>query len=152
MRSGLVGLTGGFVFGLGLVISGMTDPDRILAFLDIAGVWNPSLAFVMLAAIAVAAPAFAYARRHGRTLLGVQLTLPPRFVFTPSLILGSAAFGIGWGLSGFCPGPAVVALTTGDHRIWLFVLALMAGWFITDAILNRMEKTGRPVPPVEVSR
>jgi uncharacterized protein len=137
MRSAIVGLSAGFIFGLGLAISGMTDPDRILAFLDVAGVWNPSLAFVMVAAIAVAAPAFAYARRRGKTLFGVQLSLPPRYVFTPSLVLGSAAFGIGWGLSGFCPGPAVVALATGDYRIWLFVLALMAGWLLADAALNR---------------
>lgn len=135
--SAVIGLISGLLFGLGLVISGMTDPDRILAFLDVAGVWNPSLAFVMAAAIAVAAPAFAYARHSGKTLLGIQLTLPPRFLFTPSLILGSAAFGIGWGMSGFCPGPAVVSLMTGDHGIWLFVLSLVLGWYGADRLLQR---------------
>ena len=136
-----VGLTAGLIFGLGLVISGMTDPARILAFLDVTGAWDPSLAFVMVSAIAVAAPAFAIARRTGRTLLGMQLTLPPRFVFTPALLLGSGAFGIGWGLSGFCPGPAVVALAIGDYRIWGFAATLMAGWLITDAVLNRTQPT-----------
>jgi uncharacterized protein len=136
----VIALLSGLVFGLGLIISGMTDPARILAFLDVAGAWNPSLALVMLAAIAVAAPAFAHARRRERTLLGAQLTLPPRHAMTPGLLLGSGVFGIGWGLSGFCPGPAVVSLATGDIRIWVFVIMLAAGWVIADVAVNRAAK------------
>ena len=136
----LLGLVAGLLFGLGLVISGMTNPDRILAFLDVAGAWNPSLAFVMVSAIAIAAPAFAYARRTGRSLLGVEITLPNRTHFPPRLLVGAALFGIGWGLSGFCPGPAVVSLAFGDQRIVLFVLMLIAGWLAADWVQNRLDR------------
>lgn len=135
----LLGLIAGLIFGLGLVISGMTNPDRILAFLDVTGVWNPSLAFVMVSAIAVAAPAFAYARRTGRSLLGVEISLPNRTHFPPRLLIGAALFGIGWGLSGFCPGPAVVSLAYGDMRIVLFVLMLVIGWLAADWLQNRLD-------------
>ncbi len=135
----LLGLAAGLIFGIGLVISGMTNPDRILAFLDVAGVWNPSLAFVMVSAIAVAAPAFAYVRRQGKSLLGVTIELPNRSHFPPRLIIGAALFGVGWGLSGFCPGPAVVALTHGDSRIALFVLMLAIGWLLADWLQNGLD-------------
>ncbi|MDX1498061.1 MAG: DUF6691 family protein, partial [Salinisphaeraceae bacterium] len=85
---GVYALIAGLIFGIGLVISGMTNPDRILDFLDITGVWNPSLALVMVSAIAISAPAFAYARRHGRSLLGIEISLPNRMDFSPRLILG----------------------------------------------------------------
>lgn len=134
---GLLALVAGLIFGIGLVISGMTNPDRILAFLDVAGVWNPSLALVMVSAIGVAAPAFAYARRRGRSLLGVEISLPNRTHIPPRLLIGSALFGIGWGLSGFCPGPAIVALAHLDGRILLFVAMLAIGWLAADWLDNR---------------
>ena len=134
----LLGLIAGLIFGLGLVISGMTNPDRILAFLDVAGTWNPSLAFVMVSAIAVAAPAFAYARRTGKSLLGVEISLPNRTHFSPRLLIGAGLFGIGWGLSGFCPGPAVVALAHLDARIILFVAMLAIGWLGADWLDQRL--------------
>lgn len=140
---GVLSLVAGLIFGVGLVISGMTNPDRILAFLDVAGIWNPSLALVMVSAIAVAAPAFAYARRRGRTLLGVELTLPDRSHMPPRLFIGAGLFGVGWGLSGFCPGPAIVALAFGDVRIFLFVGALAAGWLITDWLDQRRSLPGQ---------
>ncbi len=135
----ILGLIAGLTFGVGLVISGMTNPDRILAFLDVAGVWNPSLALVMLSAIAVSAPAFAYARRTGRSLLGVEISFPNRTHFPPRLLVGAGLFGIGWGLSGFCPGPAVVSLAYGDTRIVLFVLMLAIGWLAADWLQNRLD-------------
>lgn len=132
-------LVAGFVFGVGLLISGMTNPAKILAFLDIAGVWNPSLMFVMVGAILTAIPAFAYIRSRGKTLLGAPASLPARSPITPRLLAGSALFGIGWGLSGFCPGPAFVALTFGDQRVWIFVLAVVAGMVLAHITLKRLD-------------
>lgn len=137
---GLLALLAGLIFGLGLVISGMTNPDRILAFLDIAGIWNPSLAFVMVSAIGVSAPAFAYARRNGRSLLGVELSLPNRSHIPPRLLIGAGLFGVGWGLSGFCPGPAIVALAYLDGRVMLFVAMLALGWLLADWLDTRRNK------------
>ena len=102
----------GSVFGLGLVISGMTDPNRVLAFLDFAGDWDPTLAFVMAGAIAIAAPGYALARRKKAAALGDAIALPPRQPVTLSLAVGAAIFGVGWGLSGICPGPTIVLLST----------------------------------------
>ncbi|MDB5986203.1 MAG: hypothetical protein JWR16_1256 [Nevskia sp.] len=117
----------GLLFGFGLILSGMTDPLRILAFLDVAGSWNPSLAFVMGGAIAVTFPAFAYARRRGHTLAGEALQLPDRTTLTPRLVIGSALFGVGWGLSGVCPGPALVIAAGGAAAPLLFVASMLVG-------------------------
>jgi len=118
----------GLIFGIGLVISGMTDPNRILAFLDVAGDWDPSLAFVMAAAIAVALPAYALARRAKTRVLGGPIDLPDRRrPITPSLVAGAAIFGVGWGLSGLCPGPAIVLLSTAQWKAFLFFAAVVAG-------------------------
>lgn len=121
--SALVGL----VFGLGLVVSGMADPAKVLGFLDLAGRWDPSLAFVMVGAIAVATPAFAIARRRERSLTGAPMQLPTARQIDRRLVLGSLAFGIGWGLAGFCPGPALVALGAGLAPAAIFVAAMLAG-------------------------
>ena len=120
----------GLVFGLGLVISGMSNPAIVLAFLDVAGDWNPALALVMGGALAVAFPAYAWARRSGRTLGGAPLTLPGRSGITLDLVAGSAVFGIGWGLSGFCPGPAIVAAATGNPVVLIFVASMAAGFWL----------------------
>lgn len=121
----------GLLFGLGLVLSGMTNPAIVLGFLDVAGDWNPALAFVMGGALAVATPAYAYARRRGRTLGGAALTLPDGRVITPALVGGAAIFGLGWGLSGFCPGPALVNLSTLNPTVLIFVASMAAGmwWY-----------------------
>ena len=125
----------GLIFGFGLVISGMTDPNRILAFLDIAGDWDPSLALVMAAAIAVTLPAYALARRRGRTAFGEAIDLPDRKrPITRSLVIGAAIFGVGWGLSGLCPGPSIVLLSTGALKAFLFFGAIVAGLLAVAAI------------------
>jgi uncharacterized membrane protein YedE/YeeE len=119
----------GLLFGLGLVVSGMTDPSRVRAFLDVAGAWNPAVAFVMGGAIAVTLPAFAWVRRGGATLAG-SVPLPDRMNITPRLIVGSATFGVGWGLSGVCPGPGIVIATSGTWQTALFLLSMIAGIWV----------------------
>jgi uncharacterized protein len=117
----------GLLFGLGLILGGMTDPGKVLAFLDLAGAWDPSLAFVMAGAIAVGVVAFAAARRRTKAILGGVMALPQRRDIDRRLIVGSLVFGIGWGLAGFCPGPAIVAAGGGFWQAWLFVAAMLAG-------------------------
>ena len=123
----LTALCAGLLFGIGLMVSGMANPAKVQNFLDIAGRWDPSLALVMAGAIAVGVLAFVLARRRQRSLLGLPMQLPANTAVTPRLVLGSAAFGIGWGLAGFCPGPALVALGAGYPKAWGFVAAMLAG-------------------------
>ena len=123
----LFSLMSGLLFGLGLIISGMSNPAKVLAFLDLAGNWDPSLALVMLGAIAVAAPAFWLARRRERSLLGAPLMLPVAHRIDRRLLLGSLAFGIGWGVAGFCPGPALVSLLAWQPKAWIFAASMLAG-------------------------
>ncbi|AST31113.2 YeeE/YedE family protein [Ralstonia solanacearum] len=127
----------GLLFGAGLMVSGMANPAKVLGFLDLAGRWDPSLAFVMAGAILVGAVAFFIARRRGRSLLGLPLQLPASTAITARLVLGSAAFGIGWGLAGFCPGPALVALGAGAPKAWGFVAAMLAGMAVFSAMERR---------------
>ncbi len=135
MRSLAAGLFG-FLFGIGLIVAGMTDPARVLAFLDVAGAWDPTLAFVMIGAIAVAAPAFALARRQPVALLGETISLPDTKRIDARLIGGSALFGLGWGLAGVCPGPALVLLGGDGLSALVFVAALLAGGWIADQALR----------------
>ncbi|SPA49297.1 DUF6691 family protein [Cupriavidus taiwanensis] len=123
----LLALLAGLVFGLGLILSGMANPAKVLGFLDLAGAWDPSLAFVMAGAILVGVAAFALARRRRHSWLGLPMQWPALTALTPRLLLGSAAFGVGWGLAGFCPGPALVALAAGYAKAWGFVAAMLAG-------------------------
>lgn len=127
LREPLVAFVVGLVFGVGLVVARMTDPAKVLAFLDVTGAWDPSLALVMGGAIAVGLVGFAVAARRERTLLGGAMHLPPKAAIDARLLLGSAVFGVGWGLGGLCPGPAIVSLTTGDERVLVFVLAMVSG-------------------------
>ena len=120
----------GLMFGLGLVLSHMVDPAVIVGFLDIAGDWNPALAFVMAGGIVVAAPAFWIARRRKQSLLGEEIHLPDRLHITRELVVGAAIFGIGWGLAGICPGPGLVLLGALDTGAFYFVPALIAGMFL----------------------
>ena len=117
----------GLVFGLGLLLSRMSDPAKVLGFLDLAGRWDPSLALVMAGAIGVGLPAFALAARRQRTLLGAPTRLPTARAVDRPLIVGSLLFGIGWGIAGFCPGPGLVALTIGGWKAMTFVVAMVAG-------------------------
>jgi uncharacterized protein len=120
----------GLVFGLGLLVSGMSDPGKVIGFLDVAGSWDPSLAFVMAGAILVAFFAFALARRRARTFFGEALHLPQRSDIDARLLGGSVVFGIGWGLAGFCPGPAIVAFGAGFDKATVFVIAMLAGMLV----------------------
>ncbi|QUP54977.1 LPXTG cell wall anchor domain-containing protein [Ralstonia syzygii] len=127
----------GLLFGAGLMVSGMASPTKVLGFLDLAGHWDPSLAFVMAGAILVGAIAFFIARRRRRSVLGLPVQLPAGAEVTARLVLGSAAFGIGWGLAGFCPGPALVALGAGAPKAWGFVAAMLAGMAVFGAMERR---------------
>ena len=117
----------GLLFGLGLMLSGMTDPGKVLGFLDLAGAWDPSLALVMGGAIAVGLAAFAVAKKRTLTFLGGALYWPNNTAVDKRLVLGSLVFGGGWGLAGFCPGPAVVSLASGQPKAAVFVVAMLAG-------------------------
>lgn len=117
----------GLLFGIGLILSGLTDPGKVLAFLDLAGAWDPSLLCTMGGATLVAAIGFRLARRRRTALLGAPMRLPAGGAIDRRLVLGSVVFGIGWGLAGFCPGPALASLGTGLVEPLLFVAAMVAG-------------------------
>ena len=123
----LASLVCGLVFGAGLLISGMLQPSKVLAFLDFFGAWDPSLAVVMIAALAVAVPGYMLARRRGRPMLAQQNFWPTKVGFDRPLMIGSALFGIGWGLVGLCPGPAIENLATLSPRVVVFVAAMIGG-------------------------
>ena len=127
----------GLVFGLGLIVSGMANPAKVLAFLDLAGAWDPSLALVMVGAIGAAWLPFAWARRRERSLLGAPLQLPTAQQPDRRLLLGSLVFGAGWGLAGFCPGPALVALGMGRPQAYVFVLAMLVGMGLFELLERR---------------
>jgi hypothetical protein len=123
----------GLVFGLGLIVSGMTDPGKVIGFLDVAGDWDPSLAFVMGGAVLVGFFAFRFAGRRARTFLGGALQLPHNRDIDKRLLAGSLLFGIGWGLAGFCPGPALVSFGSGFDKAALFVAAMLGGMLVYTA-------------------
>ncbi len=123
----------GLVFGWGLLLSGMTDPGKVIGFLDLAGSWDPSLAFVMGGAIAVAFFAFAYAKKLTSNFFGGALQLPTSGDIDARLLTGSLLFGAGWGLAGFCPGPGVVSIAAGEPKAAVFVLAMIGGMLIFES-------------------
>lgn len=131
----LFALLSGLVFGLGLILSGMTQPLKVKGFLDLAGAWDPSLALVMLGAIAVAAPAFARARRRERSWTGAPMEIPTHRSIDGRLVAGGVLFGVGWGIAGFCPGPALVAMGSGVGAAGIFVAAMLAGMLVHDLFL-----------------
>ena len=126
----IAALVTGLVFGLGLILSGMTDPSKVISFLDIAGAWDPSLAFVMGGAVLVGLVAFRVARTRSTTILGGPLRLPDATRIDRRLLLGGLAFGVGWGLAGYCPGPALASLATGGSKAMIFTAAMLAGMMI----------------------
>jgi uncharacterized protein len=127
----------GLIFGVGLLISGMTDPMKVLGFLDILGRWDPTLAFVMIGALAVSGAGFALARRHGTPLLVSQSLWPTRTDIDASLVTGSILFGVGWGLVGLCPGPALENLATLSPPVIVFVVAMTLGMTLQTAWRKR---------------
>lgn len=131
------GFASGLVFGLGLLLAGMADPAKVKAFLDLAGRWDPSLAFVMGGGIAVGVVAFALARRRTRSWTGSPMEIPTLRQIDARLVAGGVLFGVGWGIAGFCPGPALVALGSGMEAAWVFVPAMLAGMLVHDRLFNR---------------
>jgi uncharacterized membrane protein YedE/YeeE len=125
--NGVIAFVSGALFAVGLGIGGMTQPPRVLGFLDVAGRWDPTLAFVMVGAVAVYAIAVRVAARQGRPLYAPTFALPTRRDVDPPLVLGAAIFGVGWGTAGLCPGPAVTALASGRTSAILFVAAMLVG-------------------------
>lgn len=128
----LFALASGIVFGLGLILSGMADPVKVKAFLDLAGAWDPSLALVMGGAIGVGFFAFRHARHMPRSWTGARMEIPTVTTIDARLIGGGVLFGIGWGIGGFCPGPALVALGSGMTEAAIFVAAMLAGMLVHD--------------------
>ncbi len=152
MTTVVTSLLAGLVFGLGLIVSGMANPAKVLGFLDLAGAWDPSLAFVMAGAITVAALAFALAKRRTASFLGAPMKLPVSRAIDRRLVIGSALFGIGWGVAGFCPGPGLVALGMGEIKALVFVGAMLAGMGVFELIERRkprspLQATPMPLPP-----
>lgn len=123
----------GLLFGCGLLISGMTDPGKVLGFLDLAGAWDPSLAFVMGGAIAVGFFGFASARQRTANFFGGAMRLPTSTDIDKRLVIGGLLFGAGWGLAGFCPGPGIVSMAAGQPKALVFVLAMLAGMGLFEA-------------------
>ena len=126
----LSALLSGLVFGLGLIVSGMANPAKVLGFLDLAGAWDPSLALVMGGAVAVGFFAFLIAKNRTRSFIGAEMKLPTTSSIDSRLLAGSALFGAGWGIAGFCPGPGLVALGMGEQKAIVFVAAMLAGMVI----------------------
>lgn len=133
----LYALGSGLIFGLGLILSGMSDPMKVKGFLDLAGPWDASLAFVMGGAIAVGLVAFPLARRMRRSWAGTPIEIPDNRTIDARLLVGGALFGVGWGIAGFCPGPALVALGSGMPQAAAFVAAMLAGMLLHDRWLAR---------------
>lgn len=124
----------GLVFGIGLIVAGMTNPAKVQGFLDLAGMWDPSLAFVMGGAILVGLVAFRLAGKRERALLGDVMRLPTATRIDRRLVLGGLAFGAGWGLAGFCPGPALASLATGGAKVLIFTGAMVAGMIVFEVL------------------
>ena len=130
MRNLVPSLIVGVIFGAGLALSDMVNPARVQAFLDVAGAWDPTLLFVMGAALVPSAIAYLIQHRMTRPLLGERFSIPESRTIDRQLLVGAAMFGIGWGLVGFCPGPAVAGMVLGAWQPWLFVVAMLAGMML----------------------
>lgn len=139
----LMSLLAGLLFGIGLIVSGMTDPAKVLGFLDITRIWDPSLAFVMSGAIVTGLLIFQIAIRRGRSALGNKLFLPSASHVDKRLVIGAVSFGIGWGLSGICPGPALILLSSGSKKGMIFFTAMLLGMCLFEYFEHRSYKRNR---------
>lgn len=139
----LVAAIVGLVFGLGLIISGMANPSKVLNFLDLTGRWDPSLAFVMGGAILVGLMAFRFTTRRTKSLLGDPMRLPTAQHIDRRLVLGGLAFGVGWGLAGFCPGPALVSLASGHAKAVVFTIAMVTGMGLFEMVEHFRRGVGK---------
>ena len=137
----IAALAAGLLFGIGLIVSGMTDPGKVIGFLDVAGHWDPSLAFVMGGAVLVGFFAFRMAAKRTRNFFGGALQLPTRRDIDRPLIAGSVVFGIGWGLAGFCPGPALVSFGSGVDKAAVFVAAMLIGMLVYTAAERLVQRS-----------
>lgn len=135
----ITALLSGLLFGLGLIVSGMTNPQKVLAFLDVTGQWDPSLAFVMLGAIPVMALAYRCTKGRSSTCLQQEIQIPANRKLDARLIAGAVLFGIGWGLVGYCPGPALASLLSGFASSVIFVLAMAAGMLVYRLLARMLE-------------
>ena len=135
-----VSFLSGLVFGLGLIVSGMANPAKVIGFLDLGGAWDPSLALVMVGAVAVGLVAFAVALRRPRSYLGAEMRLPTANRIDRRLVGGSVLFGVGWGIAGICPGPGLVAVGMGQPKALLFVVAMLAGMRVFEWIEQRRHR------------
>lgn len=151
MKGFLAALFCGLVFGAGLVISGMTETQKVLGFLDLAGAWDPSLAVVMAAALAVSFVGFMLARQRPRPFFARQSLWPVKTGIDTPIVAGSVLFGIGWGLIGFCPGPAIADLATGSPAVILFVVAMAAGMIAQNLLMRREPPGIGKAPALEAS-
>lgn len=141
MRKHLISaLVVGLLFGLGLILSGLSNPAKVLSFLDIFGRWDPSLALVMASAIAIGLVTFKIVRGRTTSLLGDPMRLPSNEKVNTRVVIGSLVFGVGWGLVGFCPGPALVAFATGSMQPMVFVAAMVAGMAVFEIIEQARQK------------
>ncbi len=137
----------GLIFGIGLIFAGMTDPSKVIGFLDIAGNWDPSLAMVMGGAILVGFIAFRFASKRTTNFIGGAMHLPTKNDIDRRLIIGSLLFGAGWGMAGFCPGPAITSLGTGNPKAVIFVIAMVAGmalFELADRFLHQPHSVNAP--------
>jgi uncharacterized membrane protein YedE/YeeE len=139
----IMALIVGLLFGIGLIVSGMTDPSKVIGFLDLAGAWDPSLGLVMAGAIAVGLLAFRIAAGRERSLLGDAMRLPSATRIDRRLVLGGLAFGAGWGLAGYCPGPALASLAGGGAKPLIFSAAMLAGMALFE-LVERLRARARP--------
>ena len=127
----------GLLFGVGLIVAGMTDPSKVLGFLDLAGSWDPSLAFVMVGAVLVGSLAFPFASKRTQSILGEAMRLPTATQIDRRLVLGGLTFGVGWGLAGYCPGPALASLAQGGMKPLLFFIAMLVGMALFEVLEHR---------------
>ncbi|MFY3385921.1 DUF6691 family protein [Paracidovorax sp. MALMAid1276] len=144
MKNRIAEFAVGLIFGLGLIVSGMTDPGKVLGFLDLAGLWDPSLALVMGGAIAVGVLAFAVAKKRTTAFLGGAMQLPASRDIDRRLVVGSLIFGVGWGIAGFCPGPAIVSAGAGQPKAIVFVIAMLMGMWLFELAERMSQRTPSP--------
>lgn len=139
MKNSIAALAVGFIFAIGLGLSGMTQPQKVIGFLDLFGNWDPSLIFVMAGAILVHFVTYKLIRKKSSPLLSSQWHVPTKKEITPALVIGSFIFGVGWALGGFCPGPAVTSLASFESGPFIFVISMLVGMFIFKLIDKKMK-------------
>lgn len=139
-----IALMAGLLFGLGLILSGMSDPSKVLGFLDLAGRWDPSLGLVMGGAVLVGSLVFPFASKRPQSILGEAMRLPKATHIDRRLVLGGLTFGVGWGLAGYCPGPALASLALGGMKPLLFVVAMLMGMALFEALERKKAKSKAP--------